>query len=158
MRGAHGGALTVRHRYCIPAWASTATVPVRTATAGAAFSLYAVGAVGAYLEWPVYPGQGITARGTGDRLFRICYCDIPTLGYRLTLMGRFLAYVSYLRDRVGVWLGVPFRSFGAGAGVVELGLSARYRSTAAAETRAISPSPLGVGNVCPTPRRGSSPA
>ena len=32
-------------------------MPRRAAVAGAAFALYAVGAKGAYLEWPVYVGQ-----------------------------------------------------------------------------------------------------
>ena len=73
-------------------------MPSEAAVAGAAFVLYTVGAVGAYLEWTVYPGQGAAAHGTGDRLFCICYCDIPTLGYRLTLTGRFLAYPGGLSD------------------------------------------------------------
>ncbi len=55
---------------------STAFVPCRAATTGAAFNLYAAGAVGAYLEGTVYTGQRATAGGTEDRLFRICKRDI----------------------------------------------------------------------------------
>ncbi len=119
------------------AWVSTATVPGGTATAGAAFGLYAAGAPDAYLNRPVQTGQRTATRGARDGLFRICYCDIPTLGHWFTPPGRILGYLGYLSDGCRVRLGVPLRSLGAGAGVVELGSSACDRSTAAAETGAL---------------------
>ncbi len=50
-------------------------VPRGAVVAGAAFSLYAVGTVGADLEWAVYPGHEPPARAADFAGFRICYAD-----------------------------------------------------------------------------------
>ncbi len=76
-------------------------MPGRAVVTGAAFSLYAVGTVGAFLEGAVYPGHE-TAAGAADFAgLSICYADTRYPLVRGWPVSAILAQLGQLEERSG---------------------------------------------------------